>query len=216
MSVTEPPGYTLLRVVDAGVVLFDFHRARLGRDAATLAAFDAFSRSAEPGIVAVRGRAPGDLALERRATSRLADGQPTRRRVSPVAHLRGPLPKQPAPSVWDDVRLAGVATLLTSADGEELYESCVACVLAWDGAGFVAPPDDRPRVASTFERWLVETGRARRAPLRLDAGWPLVLANAVAGPCVPEQPQPPPPHAVSRLRDAWLATARRAGNFSPR
>lgn len=207
-------GYTVLRVVDEGVVLFDFHRARLGDDAATRAAFDAFTARAEPGIVVVRVTAPGRLELTRRPASRLADGQPSRTLVSPIAGLQGPQPKQPPPSPWDGVREAGVATLLTSADGAEVYESCVACALAWDGEGFVAPPLDRPRVASTFERWLVETARARRAPLRLDSGWPLVLANAVAGPCVPAQAARPPDEAVSRLRDAWLGTARRADNFS--
>lgn len=204
-----PLPYTVLRVVEAGVVLFDYHRARLADGDGAELAFDAFAARAAPGLYVLRGVGPGELSVTERPASRLADGQPTRLLVSPIAHLAGPQRKVPSPSPWDAVREAGVATLLTTADGAEVLESCVASVLAWDGQRLVAPPEDRPRVASTFERWLVENAGAVRAPVSVAARWPLLLANAVAGPCVPAQPVAPPPEVVARLREAWLATARR-------
>lgn len=205
-----PLPYTVLRVVEAGVVLFDFHRARLADGDGLELAFDAFAARARPGIYVLRGVGPAEFSVTERPASRLADGQPTRTLVSPIAHLAGPQRKVPSPSPWDAVRQEGVATLLVSAAGDEYLESCVASVLAWDGTRLLAPPDDRPRVASAFERWLVESAGAVRAPLRVDARQPLILANAVAGPCVPAQPVQPPPALVERLREAWLGTARRA------
>lgn len=204
-----PLPYTVLRVVEAGVVLFDFHRARLADGDGMELAFDAFAARAKPGIYVLRGVGPAEFSVTERPSSRLRDGQPTRTLVSPIAHLTGPQRKVPSPSPWDAVRQEGLATLLVTADGDEYLESCVASVLAWDGARLLAPPDERPRVASAFERWLVETSSATRAPLHVEARQPLLLANAVAGPCVPEQPVPPPPEVVERVRAAWLATARR-------
>ncbi len=201
--------YTVLRVVDAGVVLFDFHRARLADDADTARAFDAFAAQATPGLYVLAALRPGELSVTTRPRSRLHDDQPTRTLVSPIAHLAGPQRKQPSPGPWDAVRRDGVATLLTTADGAEYLESCVASVLAWDGRELVAPPENRPRVASAFERWLLTTAGARRAPLRVAEGLPLLLANAVAGPCVPQQGAVPPGEVVARLREAWLSTARR-------
>lgn len=201
--------YTALRVTESGVVLFDAHRRRLGP--AYEDAFDAFAASAEPGIYGLRG-VDGLLEVTRRDRSRLFDGIPVRFRPSPIADRTGPQVKTPSPSAWDGVRQDGVATFLTSPDGAELYESCTAGVLAWDGDTLVAPPDAVPRIASVTEAFLLEAHAHRRAPLRREARWPLVLVNAVAGACVPSLDRPPFPTAVlSALRDSLAGSARRAG-----
>lgn len=199
--------YTALRVTEAGVVLFDAHRRRLGPWWAS--AFDDFAARAEPGIYALKG-VEGGLQVTRRDRSRLWDGIEVRFLVSPIAARVGAQAKTPSPSAWDGVRLDGVATLLTSADGAEVYESCNAAVLAWDGAGLVATPEASPRVASITAPYLLERHRHRRAPLRRDAGWPLVLVNAVAGACVPATEGAPfPAEVLEALRASLAASARR-------
>lgn len=175
--------YTALKVTEAGVVLFDAHRRRLG--AAWEAAFDEFAARAEPGIYGLRG-AEGQLEVIRRDRSRLWSGIGVRYLVSPIVGRLGPQVKTPSPSPWDGVRQEGVATLLTSADGSEVFESCAAAVLAWDGRGLVATPETSPRVASITEPFLLERHAHRRAPIQRAAGWPVVLVNAVAGACVVE------------------------------
>lgn len=175
--------YTTLRVTEAGVLLYAAHRARLGAEAHD--AFDHFAATAAPGIYSLSASA-GQLDVTPRAASRLSDGIVTRRRPSPLAPGQGPRPKQGSPSPYDEIRVAGVATLLTDAEGVELYESCSAAVLAWDGKTLVAAPDDRSRVASTAEAAILARVPFRRAPLLLEAGWPIVLVNAVILTCVPE------------------------------
>jgi hypothetical protein len=199
--------YTVLRVTEAGVVLFDAHRRRLG--AACEAAFDAFAAAAEPGIYGLRG-VDGRLEVTRRERSRLYDGIPVRFLPSPIADRTGPQVKTPSPSPWDAVRQDGVATLLTSPDGAEIYESCAAGVLAWDGTTLVAPPLETPRIASVTEAFLLARHPHRRAPIRRDAGWALVLINAVAGVCVPSLPAPPfPADVLSALHESLSRSAHR-------
>jgi hypothetical protein len=185
--------YTTLRVTEAGVVLHDFHVERLAPEgAAGLAAFARFARNARPGIygVTVAGE---ELRAEPRAGSNLVEGMPVRLVVSPFAARRGAFPKPGPPSPYDGVRGPGVATLLTSADGSEIYESCVAAVLGWDGTHFVGVPEDRPRVASVAEAAVRATLPFVRSPLRTDDCLPLVLLNAVAGPCTVSTGRPPLP-----------------------
>jgi hypothetical protein len=199
--------YTALKVSEQGVVLYEAHRRRLG--AAWEAAFDAFARTAEVGIYALRG-VDGRLEVTRRDRSRLWDGIGVRFLASPVASLRGPQVKAPSPSPWDAVRVPGVATLLTSADGEEVFESCAAAVLAWDGRELVATPETSPRIASLTEPYLLERRPHRRAPLRRNAGWPLVLVNAVVGACLPTLEGPVfPAEVLGDLRALLTASARR-------
>lgn len=175
--------YTTLRVTDAGVVLYDFHVERLAPEGpAGLAAFARFAREATPGIYGV-ALAGGELRAERRTGSQLVEGMPARLMVSPFAAQRGAFPKPGSPSAYDAVRLPGVATLLTSADGSEILESCVAAVLGWDGTHFVGVPEDLPRVASVAEAAVSATLPFVRLPLRIDDRLPLILLNAVAGPC---------------------------------
>ncbi len=175
--------YTTLRVTDAGVVLHDFHAERLAPEGPEVqAGFRRFARVATPGIYGVAAT-DGELRTRRLAGSRLVAGMPVRRRVSPFAAHRGAFPKPGPPNAYDTVRLPGVATLLTSSDGDEIYESCVAAVLGWDGARFVCVPEDRPRVASVAEAAVRAVLPWVRAPLRTGDRLPLVLLNAVAGPC---------------------------------
>lgn len=203
--------YTLLRVVEDGVVLFEEHRRRLAPAGGRIATrFDDFARSATPGIYALRAGA-GQLAVERRERSRLFDGMPVRWLVSPFAGRHGLFPKLPSPSEYDACRQACVSTLLTSANGLEIYESCSAAVVGWDGAQLVFAPEDRPRVDSTAERALRARVAFTAAPLLRDARLPLALVNAVAGLCLPVVPEREefPEDACALVRAALAATARR-------
>jgi hypothetical protein len=195
--------YTTLRVTEAGVVLFDAHRARLGPDA--FLEFDAFAAGATPGVYVLQ-RVDGRLQVTPRPGSRLFEGIPLRRQPSPLAPGLGPQAKAGAPGPYDAVRVAGVATLLTDPSGDEVWESCTAAVLAWDGQGLVAVPEDRTRVASTAEQELVRCLPVRRAPVRPEAGWPLVLVNAVIC-CVPKGSAFPAPQRA--LFDEVLAASAR-------
>ena len=191
--------YTTLRVTEAGVVLHDFHVERLAPEGpAGSAAFARFARDAAPGVYGV-ALAGGELRAERRTGSSLVEGMPVRFALSPFAAQRGAFPKPGPPSAYDGVRLPGVATLLTSSDGSEIHESCVAAVLGWDGTHFVGVPEDRPRVASVAEAAVRATLPFVRSPLRTDDRLPLVLLNAVAGPCTVGTGRPPVPAAAVML-----------------
>ena len=206
--------YTVLKVTDAGVVLFDAHRERLG--AAWGDAFDAFSREAEPGIYALR--VEGDaLRVTRREGSRLMNGMSVRFATSPIAGSVGARAKAPPPSPWDAVRTPGVAQLLTSSDGREIFEACSAAVLAWDGGVLVATPEPSPRSASITESYLLARHPHRREPLLVDAAPPLVLVNAVVGVCVPHVVgrRRFPREVVEALRATLEGSARRAPSGSP-
>jgi hypothetical protein len=134
---------------------------------------------------------------------------PVRRLVSPFAARRGAFPKPGPPNAYDAVRLPGVATLLTSSDGSEIFESCVAAVLGWDGARFVCVPEDRPRVASVAEAAVRAALPWVRAPLRVAERLPLVLLNAVAGPCSVRTGRPPVPADVMQLLKRLLQRSTR-------
>ncbi len=176
--------YTLLRVTERGVVLLDYHvrRLELGNESAARAAFLRFARGAAPGVWSVWS-GPGGLRTEPRAGSRLRDGMPARLVRSPVLDRADPLAKSSPPSPYDAVRVEEVATLLTSADGQEILESCSAAVVAWVGGFFVCVPRDRPRVWSTAEAAIRDHLEPREAaiPASSDA---LLLVNAVKGTCV--------------------------------
>jgi hypothetical protein len=176
--------YTLLRVTEAGVVLLDYHlrRLQLGTDAAARAKFLQFASKASPGVWAVWSTSSGEIRVEPRGASRLRDGMPVRFLPSPIADRHGTVEKAPSPSPYDAVRQEGVATLLTSPDGREVWEACSAAVVAWDGESIVCPPEDRPRVGSTSETALSEHLPVRRAPIAASSR-ALLLVNAVKGTC---------------------------------
>ncbi len=199
--------YTTVRVVPAGVVLFEAHRRRLGAPAAD--AFDAFSRTAAPGVYSLSS-ADGAFTVTPRSGSRLHDGQPTRTRPSPIASATGPQPKQSSPSPWDAVRAPGLATLLTDPLGAQLYESCVAAVVAWDGHELVLVPDSSPRVDSLAERFVQAHQPHHRAPIP-PTHEALLLINAVTL-AIPAGSRFPP--AVrDELQRALDATAARASGM---
>jgi len=182
--------YTLLLTTEEGIVLHDYHRRRLNPDgdAATDGAIARFAREARPGVYAVWAGEGGVLRVEARGGSRLREGMSARLLVSPLAGGGGPVPKPAAPSPFDAVRAEGIATLLTSADGAEIYEACVAAVLGWDGGRLLVVPSDRPRVWSTAEAAVRDHLPVTEAPLAADAALPLLLVNAVAGTCAVDLP----------------------------
>ena len=174
--------YTTLRVGEEGVVLFAQHARRLAPEGEeALEAFERFAVQATPGVYSVLADG-GRLQVEAR-TSRMRDGMPVRWMRSPFHATAGPFAKPAPPSLYDAVRAPGVATLLTSADGTELLESCSAAVVGWDGERFVLVPDDRPRVVSVAEMALRQTLAPGFARLLVADSMPLVLLNAVKGPC---------------------------------
>ncbi len=179
--------YTLLRIVPAGVVLWDCHLRRLAPDERAEGALRRFGREAEAGVWAVTLTPGHDLVAARRAGSRLGDGMSVRTRVSPFAGGAGRFPKPRPPCAYDAVRAPGIATLLTSSDGAEIYEACSAAVLGWDGTGLVCAPADRPRVRSVAEEAIRDHLRVREEPL-LPGRLPLLLVNAVVGTCSPATP----------------------------
>lgn len=181
--------YTLLRVTERGVVLLDYHLRRLGADqpGPSRKALLAFFASVRPGVWAVWVKG-GAVRAEARPGSRLAEGMPVRLLPSPLAPGSGLVAKPASPGSYDAVRAEGVATLLTSPDGCEIWEACSAAVLGWDGAHLVVPPLDRPRVWSTAEAAVREHLLAVEAALPAHSPMPLLLLNAVKGTCLPDIP----------------------------
>ena len=169
--------YTVARVSPAnGLPLFEQQVRRLGESAR--GALRHFASQGLPGVYRLwwDGVQLTTLKLE---GSALFDGMPTRYAVSPFAAESGRFAKPSPPSAYDSVRIDGVATLLTDARGEVVLESCRAAVLAWDGAGLVLPPETVGAVRSVSEAEVAEKLSPRRAPIRVDGGWPLLLLNAV-------------------------------------
>ena len=203
--------YTLLELTARGIVLCDHHLRRLGLDEAELGAFAAFARTATPGTWAVYADG-GELRFSGRPGSRLRDSMPVRFAPSPVLAHRGALPKPCPPSPYDEVRVPGVATLLTSADGVEIFEACSAAVLAWDGGALVYPPRDRPRVGSTAEAAILDALPARESPIAAAGSMPLLLVNAVKGACAVEAGRAPFPIEVrQRIEDVIAGSTRYPG-----
>jgi hypothetical protein len=178
--------YTALLVTDRGVVLYAQHLARLAPEGpAVLAAYQQFAQTAAPGAYALR--ADNDrLTVTPRPPSALFDGMPSRFLISPFSNQASSFPKPAPPSLYDAVRLRGVATLLTSPDGDELYEESFSSVIAWNGQRLITPPEDRPAVRSSALDALLEAGILGHQALAINSNQPLALVNAVAGIVVPD------------------------------
>jgi len=203
--------YTTLRVIDEGVILYEAHAARLAPEGGPARArFDAFAAGAAPGVFALLDDGER-LDVRPRGGSSLVDGMPVRVVTSPVAGLRGPIPKPPPPGPYAAVRAPGVATLLASPDGAELWESCVAAIVGFDGRVLVVVPDDRPRVASLAEAAVRRALPHRVAPILTSEDLPLLLVNAVKGACRVAAPdrRPFPDQLVREVDALIVATARR-------
>jgi hypothetical protein len=202
--------YSVVRVVDSGVVLFEEHARRMERAGVdALAAYQRFAAQAKPGVYSLSWGA-GRLDVKVRTTVSLFEGMPARFVVSPVAYSTETLPKAPPPNAYSAVRREGVATLLTSADGTEILESCTAAVFSWDGESILLPPDDRPRLLSTAAAAIEARTSCRRLPLRVDATAPLGLVNAVCGPVAPNVAgRDPLPSEARRVVEAALTHSTR-------
>jgi hypothetical protein len=180
--------YTALLVTDGGVVLYAQHLARLAPEGpAVIAAYQQFARTASPGVYALRAE-NDQLTVAPRPPSALFDGMPSRFLISPFSNRAHIFPKPTPPSLYDSVRLRGVATLLTSPDGDELYEESFSSIVVWDGARLITPPEDRPAVKSCALDALSEAGILGRKSLAANSNQPLALVNAVAGIVVPDLP----------------------------
>lgn len=201
--------WTALRVVPAGVVFFDDHLRRLGPAGPAVAErFRAFARDASPGAFVLR--AVGDDLEVESFTSSMRDDAPVRTCVSPFADRTGAFPKPARPSPYHSLRVPGTVTLLTSADGRELFETCTAALLGWDGARLVLVPRDRPRVDATSERFLARAFDCVRRPISSDGDEPLVAINAVKGTCTLATGRAPfPVEVLTAIEKASLASARR-------
>jgi hypothetical protein len=173
--------FTALRVTPgSSIPLFDGHVRRLGEE--SRGALRHFASLAAEGVYRVSWDGV-QLTTKLRGPSRLKEGMPTRFAISPFAGQRGRFPKPGPPSPYEGVRVEGVSTLLTDAAGEELYESCLASVVAWDGESLVLTPEDAPAVASVAEAEVGEKLPVRRAKILVRSAWPLLLINAVAPTC---------------------------------
>lgn len=177
--------YTVLGVTPAGVPLLERHVRRLGlrsREAVLK-----FAREAAPGVYRLTWTGV-ELLTEARGPSRLVEGMPVRFVPSPYAALRGRFAKPAPPNRYDAVRVPGVATLLTSEDGREVYESCSAAVVAWNGSSLVLTPLESPGVKSLAEEALADALPHTRAVIAREGDWPLLLINAVGGTCAIDVP----------------------------
>ncbi len=169
--------YTTLRVNTRGVVLFEAHAERLGP--LVRSDFEQFAASANEGVYSLRADG-STLSIQPRSGTRLTADADVREAVSPMLEHKGAFAKPAPPSAYDSVRSLGIMTLLTSAEGDEIFESCLASVMAWDGQSLVLVPSNRPRVMSVAERFVARDFPHRRAPIRTDGDWGLLLINAVA------------------------------------
>lgn len=205
--VVLPRTYTVARVTpEQGLPLFTQHVRRLGDDAR--GALRHFASQAQPGVYRLWWNG-AQLETLKLPGSALREGMPTRFAVSPFAGQRGRFSKPAPPSAYDGVRLDGVATLLTDTAGVELYESCRASLLAWDGASLVVPPEDVPSVRSVTEAEVLASFAVRRATLPAVSEWPLLLLNAVEGTCgITVDGRAPFPPDVRATLDAVLRSDR--------
>jgi hypothetical protein len=199
--------YTVLTITsEQGVPLLERHVKRLGlrsREAVLK-----FTREAMPGVYRLTWTG-AELLTQARGPSRLVENMPVRFVVSPYVTLRGRFAKPAPPNRYESVREAGIATLLTSEDGRELYESDSAALVAWNGA-LVLTPLEVPGVRSIAEEALVDALPHTRAPILRESDWPLLLINAVAGTCAIDVPGRAPFPASEREKIASALSRERS------
>jgi hypothetical protein len=197
--------YTTVLRTAGGIVLARQHAHRLARVPSGEHALREVPPT--PGVYSILAGPDGVEVRRRDGGSWLQDGMPSRLATSPVAGAGGPIPKPPPPGPYATVRVRGVATLLTSPDGAELWEACAAAVIGWDGRRFVLVPRDRPRVDPVAEAALREHLPFVERPLHVDEPLPLALLNAVRGICAIAVPgRPDFPEEPRRQVNALLET----------
>jgi hypothetical protein len=202
--------YTLLRVVEAGVVLREGHRRRFEAcNTRILDAFDAFCMEAPEGIYALRAEGT-ELRVARRERSAVREGMAMGFAPSPYFGV-GDFAKPAPPCPYDEVRIDGVCTFLTDDLGDEVIEACRGVALAFVDGAFVRAGSRFARVESVSESFLVGAGvRAQRLASTFAGPW--AIANAVAGVVVmgPRGPRATEATRAARaLTAAMLATATR-------
>jgi hypothetical protein len=204
--------FTTLKVTDKGVLLFALHEERFhnaGKEA--IMAYHRFAAEAAPGIYNLYWDNK-KMHIKTRGESRLFDGMPVRFIISPLAHTHHRIEKPPSPSIYSGLIEPGIATLLTSAEGKEIYESCSAAVIAWDGKNILKVPRDRPGVKSTMLELLNVLPHIKEQPILRASDYPIALINAVKCTCIVsmEGRKPFPDDQLERIRALYLASARRA------
>jgi len=171
--------YTLVRVVEAGVVLREGHRARFASESPdVLHAFDRFCLVAAPGIYALRA-VDGAIATTPRERSAVTEGMPIGFVPSPFFGV-GDFAKPAPPGPYDEVRVDGICTFLTDDEGREVIEACRGIALAFRDGAFVRAASRFARVISVVEEFLVRDGLVS-ATLEAEVPECWGVANAVAG-----------------------------------
>lgn len=178
--------YTLLRVSEFGVVLWEGHCERLGivpeidtRLHATLHR-ELLARGA--GVYAVRVDG-GAFTIESRQDRRWPQAIAWSTALSPLFGGTGLRAKADVLSLYADLRTRTGEVLCTDGSGDYVYETARASVFAWDGARVIAPPIDAPRVSSVGELALRDAYTVSCRPLRVDGDTgALFVLNAVRGP----------------------------------
>ncbi len=202
--------FTTLKVNENGVLLYSQHTARLlNAGGPAIKAYKLFSIDAKPGVYNLFWDGI-NLLVKERAESSLFDGMPVRFRISPIANFKNRIDKPMPPSIYSNLIEPTISTLLTSSDGKEIYESCRASVIAWNGKNIIRVPDDRPAVNSTMEALLREMGVIEK-PILCDSDYPIALVNAVKCTCTisVEGRKEFPAEQLEKIRKIYLATASR-------
>ncbi len=187
--------YTLLRVVETGVVLWRAHAARLGLPLGNpqATALHVELRHAGPGVYAVRVPeasvgAASSVSIQPRANRTWSVAEPWTCADSPLLGFAGPQEKWLVTDLYEPIRCdptrkLAAEVLCVGGGFREVYESARANVYAWDGARVWAPPRDAPRVRSVSEFALRRAFDVGERPLLTDGGsGALFLLNAVRGP----------------------------------
>ncbi len=203
--------FTTLRINDDGVLLYALHEERFrnsGEDA--ILSYRKFALEAKAGVYNLTWDGE-NLLVKERGESNLFDGMPARYRVSPIAHLKNRIDKPAPPSIYSNLVEPTISTLLTSADGKEIYESCRASIISWNGKNIIRVPDNRPAVKSTMERLLKDMPDVIEEPILVDSAYPITLINAVKCTCTisVEGRNPFPIEQLEKIKEAFLATAKR-------
>ena len=203
--------FTTLRVIDKGVLLYKQHEERFRNDGEqALQAYRKFAASAAPGIYNLWYHNQA-LIIKKREKSRLFDNMPVRYCVSPIANLNRRIEKPAMPEVYGSVIKPGVATLLTSADGTEIFESCSAAVITWSGKNIIMAANNKPAVKSTMEELIKGHGYIIYEPILVNSDYPILLLNAIKCTCTVSIPgrYPFPQGQIEKIQHLYFSSVRR-------